>query len=155
MPARKKHPSVRRRTNRASTAAVLGKVPEDQVEVPVLPQRFNADGEPINWRRETLDWWADVWASPMSNEYIDADIHGLFRLAALVDNYWRAPSAKAHAEVRMAQRDYGLTPYDRRRLEWTIEAAEDAKDKGAKRRGQGESSEQPEPGVDPRLKLVQ
>lgn len=156
MPTRKKHSSVRARANKASTAAVLEEIPEDEVDVPDLPQRYNADGEPICWREETLGWWEDVWASPMSGEYLDADVHGLIRLAVLVDNYWRAPCSKTHAEVRLAQKDYGLTPYDRRRLEWQTEATEDAKAKGRKRRLEDKPvAPQPEPGSDPRLTLVQ
>lgn len=151
MPQRKKDPSVRARANKASTAAVL---PADSVDsavvAPDLPER--ADG----WRVETLEWWADLWAAPMAAEYHSSDRHGLFRLAALIDNYWREPCAKTHSEVRLAQKDYGLTPYDRRRLEWTIEATEKAKTEGAKRRGVPEaSSQQPDPGSDPRLTLVQ
>lgn len=37
-------------------------------------------------------------------------------------------------EIRLQRQAFGLTPYDRRRLEWTIENTEDAKDRGAARR---------------------
>lgn len=152
MPARKKQPSVRARANVASTAATLS---ADGVgSAPQLPNIYGEDGEPAAWLPETLEWWTDLWSAPMSNEYHSSDRHGLFRLAALINNYWLDPCAKTHAEVRLAQKDYGLTPYDRRRLEWTIEAAEDAKDKGKRRGNAPQSSPQPEPSGDPRLKLV-
>jgi hypothetical protein len=164
MPAQKKHSTVRRRTNKASTATELEPRDDDEeIEVPDLPPRririTRDDGSTevieIEWCQETLDWWEDVWASPMSDEYLDADVHGLIRLAVLVDNYWRAPDAKAHAEVRLAQKDYGLTPYDRRRLEWTIAASKKAKksapsDDPPKAPG----APQPDPTTDPRLTLV-
>lgn len=168
MPAQKKHSSVRRRTNKASTASVLEHAEDGEgFDLPDLPDRYLTTTRPngevlrqqVEWCAETLDWWEDVWASPMAAEYLDADVHGLIRLAALVDNYWRDPSAKTHAEVRLAQKDYGLTPYDRRRLEWTVEAAKKAKADGAK----GSSgaaplpppAEPPDPSSDPRLHLVQ
>lgn len=157
MPQRKKDPSVRARANKASTAAVLPDDGEDSAVVaPELPQRYDSEGQSMDWLEATLEWWDDLWAAPMAQEYHSSDRHGLFRLAALIDNYWRDPSAKTHSEVRLAQKDYGLTPYDRRRLEWTIEATEKAKTEGAKRRGVPEqSSQQPDPGSDPRLTLVQ
>ena len=68
----------------------------------------------------TLAWWADVWASPMAAEYLDADVHGLYILAALVDKFWRAPSKELAAEIRLQRVAYGLSPIDRRRLEWTM-----------------------------------
>jgi len=102
------------------------------------------------WHPQTLEWWADLWAAPMANEYHSSDRHGLFRLAALIDDYWQCPSSKLHMEVRQSQKDYGLTPYDRRRLEWTIESAEDAKARGQKRR-RGEPSKPPKD--DPRSAL--
>jgi hypothetical protein len=76
------------------------------------------------WHALTLRWWADVWASPMASEYLAADVHGLFRLAVLVDDYWCAgsPSGRKElaGEIRLQGQAFGLTPLDRRRLEWTV-----------------------------------
>ena len=148
----KKHASVRQRRNKASTKATLT-VPKD-VFVPPLPEQFSAQGDMVPWREETLDWWDDVWASPMANEFVKADFHGLFRLAMLVDVFYCDPTSKNHAEVRIAQQAYGLTPYDRRRLEWTVEQTEDAKERGAQRR---RSAQMPQhaPHEDPRLRIVE
>ncbi|PKQ59732.1 hypothetical protein B5566_02500 [Mycobacterium sp. MHSD3] len=172
MPAQKKHASTRRRTNQAATATTLSAVDPDEVDIPELPPLVvyeevdGPDGKPVRERLEvewdplTVQWWNDVWSSPMADEYLDADIHGLVRLAALVNAYWRDPCAKTHAEVRLAQKDYGLTPYDRRRLEWQIETTDDAKSKGNRRRRKESEEVQPpkppgeEPGGDPRLTLV-
>ena len=157
----KKDNSVRQRRNKASTRAVLTDRDPDDIEIPELPTRVeNIKGEDGDyhmveklWQQATIDWWEDVWSSPMSEEYLDADLHGLVRLAILVDKFNEHPSSTAHAEIRLAQKDYGLTPYDRRRLEWTVETAETAKERGAQRRG-SQTATQSAPADDPRLHIV-
>lgn len=82
----------------------------------------------------TLRWWRDVWASPMGTEYLRADTHALFRLAVLIDKFWLNPSTKLAAEIRLQQQAFGLTPLDRSRLQWSIEQADEAHDRGERRR---------------------
>jgi hypothetical protein len=81
----------------------------------------------------TRYWWRDVWASPMATEYLRADEHGLFRLAVLIDLFWKEPSRALAAEIRLQQQAFGLTPLDRRRLEWNIEQVEQAKNRRSRR----------------------
>ena len=132
MPAQKKDPSVRARRNKAATAATLtATLPEDAR--PELP----ADRE---WHPLTLDWWNDLWASPMAGEYHGSDRHALFILAALVDAFWTEPSQALAAEIRLQRQAFGLTPYDRRRLEWTIESVDEAQDRGRQRRARQQSA---------------
>ena len=145
MPQPKKDPSVRARANRASTAATL--TDGRTVIRPDLPAERD-------WHPLTVEWWDDLWASPMAGEYHASDRHGLFILAALVDAFWHGPSKELASEIRLQRQAFGLTPYDRRRLEWTIETAEDAKDRGQARRG-ATTSRQPAAKSDPRLALVQ
>lgn len=152
MPAQKKHSSTRQRRNKASTAATLTALSE--ALIPELPDRNDEFGDPLPWRAETVEWWNDVWASPMANEFVDADFHGLFRLAILVDEFMCNPTSKNHSEVRIAQQAYGLTPYDRRRLEWTVEQTEDAKERGAQRRRMAQAT-QHAPHNDPRLRIAE
>lgn len=142
MPARKKDASARARTNRASTAATLSDsrtVPTTRR--PALPQRRNEAGKIIAWSTATREWWKDLWASPMAVEYHSSDRHALFLLAALVDSFWNATTSTQRvqlaAEIRQQRAAFGLTPYDRRRLEWQIEASEEAKDRGTRRRTSG------------------
>lgn len=123
--------------------------------IPELPER--AVGE---WHPETVAWWSAVWSSPMANEWDASDLHNVLVVALLYDDIWTAESAKqrkdALAEYRLQRADLGLSPYARRRLEWTIETAEEAKAKGQKRRGNG-SKPVPQPaeaGPDPRLHLL-
>lgn len=143
MPPAPKHPSVRARRNKTSTAATLSLV--HNVVAPQLPER----DEP--WRPETLAWWADTWASPMAPEFHKSDVHGLFLLAALVDDFWTSPSTALAAEIRLQRQCFGLTPMDRRRLQWEIERSEEAVDKGEKRRA---AAPKPRAGTaDPRVAL--
>jgi hypothetical protein len=121
----KKNPA---RRNRSSSKATLDG--ETKVRAPKLPTR--------KWHPEARRWWKDIWASPMASEFLDADQHALIRLAVLISDYWEAGSATSRkelaAEIRLQQQAFGLTPFDRRRLQWEVEKVEDAKAKGNKRR---------------------
>jgi hypothetical protein len=86
----------------------------------------------------------------MSSEFLEADAHGLFRLALLIDDYWRAGSAAQRcqlaAEIRLQGQGYGLSPLDRRRLQWQVEKVEqEVQRSGSRRRSAGK---------DPRLSLA-
>lgn len=151
MPARKKDPSVRARQNKASTAAKLAAgSPLAKRDRPSLPQGRE-------WHPMTTAWWEDLWASPMAGEYHESDRHGLFILAALVDAFWDIPSKELAAEIRLQRQAFGLTPYDRRRLEWTIESADEAKDRGRQRRARQAPVVKTNAAADPRsvLRAVQ
>src|SRR5216110_625921 len=126
MPPTPKHSSVRARRNRTAGAATL--TSEHKVAAPSLPQRFEG------WHWQTESWWRDVWASPMAPEYDASDRHGLFILAALVDAFWLAPTKELAAEIRLQRACFGLTPIDRRRLQWEIERTDEAQDRGRRRR---------------------
>ena len=146
MPAAKKHSSVRARTNRASSAATLPAVSTRIGPAPELP-------DIREWSPLTLAWWIDLWASPMSSEYHDSDRHQIVVLAMLMDDFFTAESRTMRttisAEIRQHRTAFGMTPYDRRRLEWQIETAEDAKDRGKQRRVRS-GVQQPAGAADPR-----
>jgi hypothetical protein len=151
MPQRKKHPSARARANKAATAATL-KRREPNADAPELPERKGG------WHPLTAEMWADIWASPMSDEWDESDLHNVYILASIYDDIWRAETAKerkdAASEYRLQRVDLGLSPYSRRRLEWTIESAEEAKDRGAQRRTRGQAPAAPKtPVADPRAAL--
>lgn len=151
MPAPKKDASTRRRTNKATTAATL--TDGTSVIRPDLPTRYDEDGLETTWKPETLAWWDDLWAAPMAREYHSSDKHALFLLAVLMDQFWTHPDQKLAGEIRLQRQAFGLTPYDRRRLEWTIETAEEAQDRGVARRTRS-APPQPAAATDPRLALV-
>jgi hypothetical protein len=126
---------VRARANKAATRAELGE-DDPSVEIPKLPKHFEeklvrkkgADGivrEKVElvetpWHPMTIAWWNDIWPSPMAKQWHSSDIHGLYAVAYLYDRFFRHPNEKTHAEIRLARQPYGLTPLDRRRLEWTL-----------------------------------
>lgn len=90
-----------------------------RVRAPSLPKLTFEDGSPKPWHALTVKWWKDVWHSEMAPEYVESDIHGLFRLAMLMDAFYRAPSVSLSAEIRLLASEYGLAPLSRRRLDWT------------------------------------
>ena len=138
-----KDPSTRARRNKNATAAKLKADPK--VKAPTLPAA-------VDWHPLTLEWWADIWVSPMAPEYDDSDRHGLFMLAMVVNDFWLAESAtsrkEAAAEIRLQAQRFGLSPMDRRRLQWEIERTEEAQDAGKRRRSKSTSTA--DPSVDPR-----
>ncbi len=140
-----KDPALRQRRNRASTKAVLTRKAPQRERAPYLPRGYD-------WHKLTRAWWKDVWSSPMAAEYLRADMHGLYRLALLIDRFWEDPSTKLAAEIRLEQQAFGLTPLDRRRLQWSIEQAESATAQRHQRRVRDAQSGS----VDPRqaLKVV-
>lgn len=153
-----KDPTLLQRRNKTSTAAKLSLAPD--VDRPELPERHDDEGALIPWHAMAVDFWDEVWTSPMAGEYLDADVPGLFILACLTDAYWKGVMAgrtgkDLAAEIRLQRVDYGLTPIARRRLQWEVERAEDATDKGRRRRTNGSAPAQDAPAfADPRLALV-
>ena len=145
-----KDPKLRQRRNKASTAATLPseeEIANRRLRAPPLPRDRN-------WHKLTRSWWRDIWRSPMMPEFLRADTHALYRLARLIDEFWDDPNPRLAGEIRQEQACFGLTPLDRRRLEWQVEQTEDAKERGKKRRDKPEH----QPGIqsDPRqlLKVV-
>lgn len=142
----------------ALTADDLPPIPE----LPDHPPRFDDEGysSPVFWHDQTVAWWRDVWSSPMSKEWDRSDLHNVVVVALLYDDIWSASTPKerkdALAEYRLQRADLGLSPYSRRRLEWTIETADEAKAKGDQRRSR--SGPKPSGGkkpADPLLALVE
>ena len=137
---------TRARRNKTSTSATIQA--DASIVAPELPA--------YSWHPMTLAWWRDLWASPMAPEYEESDRHGLFKLAMLQDDFWTAETAKerkeASAEIRLQEQRFGLSPIDRRRLQWEIEKSEEAVERGSKRRGSGRPPAR-SGGTDPRAVL--
>lgn len=153
-----KDPSLRARRNKTSTAATL-RVVEPANAAPArhaLPERVDEDGAPVEWHARAVDWWERAWASPMAAEWLDADVPGLELVAELWDEFYKATSPslriKLSAELRSQERRFGLAPMDRRTLQWEVERAEDAQDKGRRRRVQA-APPSGSPKTDPRALL--
>lgn len=120
-----KDPKLRQRRNRTATAATLYVV-EPINGQPELPKR-RPDRK--KWHAWTLEWWGLVWQSEMREEFLRSDVPVLVRLALLVDNYARDPRPSLAAEIRMQEQRFGLTPLDRRRLQWEVRRANEAERK--------------------------
>jgi hypothetical protein len=153
MPPLPKPPGLRQRRNRESTRALLPPEAESAAaDVPELP----ALGRNAKWHEMVLRWWDAVWKSPMASEYLTADKEALFVLARLHQDFWTAKGRKerqqAAAEIRQQGVRFGLSPIDRRRLQWEVEKGEQAAERVETRRKRKEVV----PGRDPRevLKVV-
>lgn len=148
MPVPPKHPSTRARRNKTSTNAIL--TSEHDVKAPPLPRG-------VDWHPMTKVWWKDIWESPMAPEFVKADNHGLFQLAMLTNDFWKAesPSQRSSlaAEMRQQGQRFGLSPIDRRRLQWEIEKTEDAIARGAEKRSKPAPKPVPTGVADPRSVL--
>lgn len=108
--------------NKTTTAAMLSTDTPTAIKTPKLPER-----EGHEWNALTLKFWRDVWRSPMAPEFLQADVHGLFVLAELVDQFWANPDVKLAAEIRQQRQCFGLTPIDRRRLQWEVKRVEEGR----------------------------
>lgn len=133
MPVPPKDPTTRARRNKTSTNAILRLV--DPGAIPAMP--------PGNWRPESVAWWKTVWSSPMRQEFADADHQVLIRMLLLNESIFAAFEdgnmnlfVKLQGEMRQQEMRFGLTPLDRRRLQWTIEQGEAAEEKTTQRRAQ-------------------
>ena len=119
-----KDPAIRQRRNKSSSRALLpAEAPIEKA--PRLPAHPGGGG----WSNMARRWWSDIWSSPMHYEYSSGDIPALFRLVLLVDMFWRTGKLDLAREIRMLEREFGLTPLSRRRLEWTVAQTEEAKDR--------------------------
>jgi hypothetical protein len=122
--------ATRARRNKTTTASRLETDEQPRAKAPPLGDHPEG-GE---WHPRTLVFWKDVWDSPMAEEFLRADTDGLLQLAALVDQFWKEPSPKLAAEIRLQRQCYGLTPIDRRRLQWEVVRAEEAEKKRPNRK---------------------
>lgn len=125
-----KNPSTRQRRNKSASSALLPAETKPIVSAPKLPAP--PDGE--KWLPLVKQFWADVWTSPMSAQYLEADVHGLFRAAILLQEFYKNPTVQLSAELRQLGMNYGLSPIDRRRLQWTVARAEEAEHQTEKKR---------------------
>jgi len=114
--------ATRQRRNKVAGARTLH--PVTDADVPSLP---DIEG---GWHAMTAQWWASIWSSPMVSEWDSSDNHGLYMLARLVDAFWRAETAQQAkdmaGEIRLQSQRFGLSPIDRRRLQWEIDRGDEA-----------------------------
>ena len=134
--------AIRQRRNKAATRALMLVEEQPRLRAPSLPKLTKTrkvKGELVEtvmeWHPMARQFWTAVWASPMHHEFLRADEPALFRLVLLVHQFWsKGGSLAMAAEIRMLEREFGLTPLSRRRLEWTVAQAEEAKDRHEEKR---------------------
>ena len=120
-----KDPNLRQRRNKPRSKALLPPESKPIGRRPSLPAHPNDES---GWHDLSARWWEDVWASPMRSEFLRGDLPALFRLVLLVDTYWKTGDLAIAREIRLMEREFGLTPLSRRRLEWTVAQTEEAVD---------------------------
>lgn len=152
-PAPTGRPRQRTGADRQPKVTVLPPFEAAEVDAPELPRM-----EGHVWNSMTLWWWEDVWTSPMAREYTEPDVHGLYRLAVIVDAFWTADKSITNrlstiAEIRLQSQAFGLTPLDRSRLRWEVDRGEEADKKTRKRREDETPKAGPTGVVDPRSTL--
>ena len=125
-----KDPTLRQRRNKSTTRAMLPAEAGHRERRPRLPELEEGD----SWHPMACRFWAAIWSSPMSFTFLRADEQSLFRLLILVNKFWKTGSLNVAREIRMLEREFGLTPLSRRRLEWTVAQAEEAMDRHEQRR---------------------
>jgi hypothetical protein len=76
----------------------------------------------------------------MASQYVEADVAGLFRIVVLTQSFLATPTPAISAELRQLSFNYGLSPMDRRRLQWTIVKTEEAVTGAERRRGRAASA---------------
>lgn len=123
MPALLKDPALRQRRNKTSTRAILPAESSIRTQAPELPKLPGRK----KWHPQAQAYWTAIWASPMSHEFLSADEMALIRLVILVNRFFMRGSLEAAKEIRALEKEFGLTPLSRRRLEWTVAQAEEAK----------------------------
>jgi hypothetical protein len=87
-----------------------------------------------SWHPMARRFWAAVWSSPISHEFLRVDEMELFRLLILVNRFWLTGSLDVAKEIRLLGREFGITPLSRRRLEWSVAQAEEARDRHEQKR---------------------
>lgn len=122
---------TRQRRNKVATAATRSAPAWRLPDLPPLGPRSQ-------WHELTVAQWAAMRDGPFADEYLPQDLGGMIRLARLWDaaNKARRPDVlKALlTEIRLQEQRYGLSPIDRRRLQWEVERAEEAEDRSSARR---------------------
>ena len=136
-----KRADLRQRRNKTSTRATI--VTTGTLTKPRLTKRD--DGEP--WHKMARQFWEDLWSSEVIDECIQIDVGGMQILLELVQKFWTFPSKELAAEIRLQRQCYGLTPIDRRRLQWEVHRAENVDDRAKRPANRAKASGDPRDGL--------
>lgn len=118
-----KDPKTRQRTNRHTSAGSVQTDEQPRTEAPSLGEH-PVEGQ--TWHPRAVAWWLRIWASPVAVWWVSCDEGELIKLAVLEDSFWKAPTPQLAAEIRLQRQCFGLSPLDRRRLQWEVVRADEA-----------------------------
>lgn len=120
MPAKLKAPATRQRRNKVSTAA----------EIPLQPLDRCADlpTHRKEWHPFVVKFWGRIWDSPMAAEFCQEDYFLLAVAFEGLQAFLEKPSIGGARVVSQTFAPFGLTPLDRRRLNWTFRRPEEPKE---------------------------
>src|SRR4030042_2566 len=125
-----KDPAIRQRRNKSITRSMLPAELAPIERTPYLPHHPSGGA----WHKMARLWWHEVWTSPMHFEYLRGDLPALYRLIILVDAFWKTGKLDTAKEIRLLEREFGITPLSRRRLEGSVAQAEEARDRHEQKR---------------------
>lgn len=139
-----KHGSVRQRRNTTSTAReiVIRGDHEALLPVPPLPDRVRKtkDGEivPACWSDQVTLAWVEMWQYPLVYEAPSVDRHLMLVYVDLLQDFWeRSEAGRPRHEIARDLRSYaelwGIGEKSRRHLQITIQAANEAMERGVER----------------------
>lgn len=133
--------------------------PEDWIPVPQSPaEEGEADFEP-QWAKPVVKWWNDLWSSPMSSEFVDSDIHGLY-MACVYMHESLNPYLRVADRIKNAQAwestiaKYGLTPTARESLRWQVAQGTQAQNRTDQLRSQKKVEQAPNYTDNPNSNIV-
>lgn len=100
----------------------LKKNPKEPSTGPMKPCSNCDDKGKVKYHPHTIKEWNDLWENPQAKQYVLAlDKHGLARRFNIVDRInWHGADAELEdvRELRMLDKEFGLTPWSRRGLQW-------------------------------------
>ena len=162
-----------RKAGGPSKKKVFQKVLEDQSEAEVPPMPNAEDWIPVpqgpaeeteldfepQWAKPVQEWWRSIWTSPMSSEFVDSDIHGLY-MACVYLHESLNPYLKVADRIKHAQAwestiaKYGLTPTARESLRWQVAQGTQAQNRTDQLRSQKKIEQAPNYTGNPNSNIV-
>ncbi len=123
--------SQRRRAPNKSKMTTLAEVDPDNVEIPRLPPGL---GLTATAKRR----WREIHTSPMSAQYVPADLPGIVRLVTLYSMMERTDSTRSLIEIsrecRALESEYGCSPKSRSQMKYEVDRGERAEQRSRRRR---------------------
>lgn len=125
MPVPPKDPAVRQRRNIKTEEAELPPAAENAK----IPKLLNPDSRVFH--KLAIRWWLNLWRSPMAARFLSTDADILGMTALLIDDFYKCKSPKERrelaAEIRQQTARFGLSNWDRNRMNWTVTEKADTK----------------------------